>query len=183
MALPAKRFNDDTRDALLTYIQNGGDSSGIVLSEKHAKQLDRIRFADEKIRERRYTKDQIAQFIIGKFGVCRDTAYKAIVYAEYIYSSSYPLNKKYEIQIRIEFLKKKINDAYTDKDALTASQLEKQLREYIKMYPDYQPPRSPKNITFVINGDLHQTNNVLNLDQAISESDELIKQLEEREDY
>ena len=183
MALPAKRFNDETIDSLTRYLQAGGEDSGIMLSDKQLVLLDRIRFADEKIRENKYKREDIANFIKSKYGICRDTAFKDIVIAEAVFSSSYPLNKKNEIQLRVEYLKKKINDAYIDKDVFNAVGLEKQLREYLKMYPDYAPPRSPKNITYIINGDIHQTQNNLTVLQAADDAEALIKKLEENDDY
>ena len=183
MGLPAKRFNDETIDTLTRYLQAGGEDSGILLSEKQLVILDRARYADEKIRENKYKREDIANFLKSKYGICRDTAFKDIVIAENIFSSSYPLNKKNFIGIRIEFLMKKINDAYIDKDVFNAVGLEKQLREWVKMYPDYTPPRSPKNITYVINGDIHQTQNNLTIEKAAADADVLLKHLEENDDY
>ena len=183
MALPAKRFNDDTIDALTRYLQAGGEDSGIELTDKQLEILDRARYADEKQRENKYKREEIANFLKSKYGICRDTAFKSIVIAENIFSSSYPLNKKNFIGLRIEFLQKRINDCYIDKDIFNAVGLEKQLREYIKMYPDYSPPRSPKNIHYHINGDLHQTQNNLTIQQAADAADALIRHLEENDDY
>ena len=183
MELAPKRYNNDTIEALLGYLQNGGDSSGIELSDKHKDIMQRLRYADEKLRENRYNREDVANFIKGKFRVCRDTAFKDIVMAEKVFSSTYPLNKKYEIGARIEFLKKKINDAFIDKDVMSAATLEKVLQKYYDLYPDYVEPRSPKNITFVINGDIHTTNNNLTLNQVIEEADNLIELLEKKDDY
>lgn len=183
MASVPKRFNDDTIDSLTRYLQAGGDDSGVELSEKQLEILDRARFADEKLRENKYKREDIANFIKAKYLVSRDTAFKAIVIAENLFSSSYPLNKKFMIGQRIEFLQKKINDCYFDKDVFNAAALEKQLREYIKMYPDFTPPRSPKNITYIINGDIHQTQNNLTVEQASEIAEELLIKLENKEDY
>jgi len=184
MELQTKRFNDETIETLTRFIQSGGDSSGIELLDSHKKILDRIRFADEKIRESngKYKREDIAGFIRGKFEVCRDTAYKDIVMAEAIFSSSYPLNKKYEIQARIELLKKKIWDCYIAKDFFNAAQLEKVLYNYYKIYPDEVPKRSPKNIYYIIqNNNVHVTN--LTLEQAAQEAEFLAIELEKKEDY
>jgi len=183
MGLPAKRFNDDTIDSLTRYLQAGGDDGGVVLTEEQEKILDRARYADEKMRENKYKREEIANFLKAKYFISRDTAFKAIVIAESLFSSSYPLNKKYIIGARIEFLQKKINDCYVDEDVFNAAALEKQLREYIKMYPDFTPPRSPKNITYIISGDMHQTQNHLTIEKAAADAELLLKHLEENEDY
>ena len=178
-----KRIGDESLDRLTRYLQAGGDGSGVLVTEKDLVILDRARYADEKIRENKYKREEIANFIKAKYSISRDTAFKCIVIAESLFSSAYPLNKKNIIGLRIELLIKKINDAYIDKDVFNAVGLEKQLREYIKMYPDYTPPRSPKNITYVIGGDLHQTQNNLTIQQATDAADALIKHLEENDDY
>lgn len=180
MGLPAKRFNEETIDALTLFLELGGEAE---LSDKHKEILERIRYADEILRQQRHKREEVATFIKNKFGISRDTAYRDIVIAEKVFSSSTPLNKKYEVQLRIELLKKQINNCYTDKDVFNAAQLEKVLQKYYDMYPDYKEPRSPKNITFVINGGIHQTNNNLTLAQAEAKTDDLIKLLEEKDDY
>ena len=181
--LQKKRFNDDTREQIITWLQAGGDSNkeGLIITDKQLELLDRWRYADEKIRESKFRREQIAGFICSKYNVSRDTAYKDIVNAEYIFSSSYPLNKKYWIQLRIEYLQKKINDAYIDRDGFTASRLEKELREYIKMYPEQIERKSPKTIVFNIQNNLLQTNQTA--DTAFREADDIIKQLEQKDDY
>ena len=183
MALTRKRYNAETIETLTRFLQNGGDEGGIPLSDKHSELLDRARYADEKLRENKLKREEIANCLKTKYGISRDVAFKDIVTAESIFSSCYPLNKKYLVGLRIEFLQKKIDDCYIDKDTFNAVGLEKQLREYIKMYPDFEPPRSPKNITYVFNVDLHQTQNNLTIEQATAAADKLIKVLETKEDY
>ncbi len=183
MASPRKRFNTDSVETLQRYLQTGGIEGGIELTAKQEELLDRARFADELLRKNEYKREEIANVIKVKYGISRDVAFNAIVTAESLFSSCYPLNKKYLVGSRIEFLQKKIEDCYIDKDVFNAVGLEKQLREYIKMYPDFEPPRSPKNITYVFNGDLHQTQNNLSVEQATEAADNLIKILESKEDY
>ena len=181
MNLPKKRFSDSSREDILTYFESGGEESGIQLTDKQKDLIERWRFADEKIRENKYKREQIANFITNKFGVCRDTAYKDMVNAEYVFSSSFPLNKRYLIGSRIEFLQRKINDAFSDKEYEVAARLELVLQKYIKDYPDYVPPRSPKIINLVIN----QNNFNLNItaEEALEGSADIIKLLENNEDY
>jgi hypothetical protein len=181
MELQRRRFNQDLIQTLTDYIQQGGDSSGIELTEKDNEVLDRVRFADEKIRENKFSRELIAKSLIGKYNICRDTAYKMIIMAEHIFSSSYPLNKNAEIERRIEFLKKVINDCIIDKDFLAASNFEKSLQKYIDMYKDVTPKRSPKTIVYNIQNNIHQTN--VTVEQAMEETEGVLKLLENREDY
>jgi hypothetical protein len=181
MELQRRRFNDDLIQTFIDYFQQGGKSSGIELSAKDSEILERVRFADEKIRERRHSREQISKFIIGHFSVCRDTAYKDIIMAESVFSSSFPLNKQSLIAARIEFLQKKIDECYIDKEFIAAGILEKNLQKYIEMYKDYQAPRSPKTIVYNIQNNIHQTNTTV--DQAVEEVEALILELEKKEDY
>ena len=182
-ALTKKRFSDTTRDDIIAYLEAGGDSNthGIVLTDKQTALLDRWRYADEKLRENKYKREKIAELIIGRWNVSRDTAWRDIVNAEYVLCSCYPLTKKYEIQRRIEFLKEEIYNAKLDKDRDNISKLEKVLMEYYKLYPEASRKQSPKTIIFNIQNNLLVVEKTA--EQACAESDELIKLLEENDDY
>ena len=81
----------------------------------------------------------------------------------------------------MEFLAKAINKAYTDDDYESVARLEKEYREYLKMYPDTKQKRSPKTINFIMQNNLMQS--VLDPRQALITADEIIKRIEENEDY
>lgn len=183
MELQKTRFNDANREDILNYLLQGGDSSEIILSDKQNELLKRWRFADEKLSENKYRREQVAQFIMATYKVSRDTAYKDIVNAQYVFSSSYPLNKQHLIALRIEYLQKKITDAYLDKDGLVAAKLEKELREYIKMYNDYVAPRTPKKINYIFQQNILQTKEPLTAEEAFTEADEILKELEDKDDF
>lgn len=189
MDLQKTRFNDETREEIQYYISQGGRSSGIELSEKKLAILERWRYADERLRENKYTREQIAKFIIGKFEVCRDTAYRDIVNAEHVFASTAPLNKKYETQKRIEFLIAKINECYLRREYLIASILEKTLQKYIEKYPDAVIPHSPKTIIYKIVQNNVQNNVTVDYsklaadaEDAFDATDEILKQLEGKDD-
>lgn len=183
MELAKTRFSDTNRDDIVRYLEAGGNNNteGLILSDKQMELYHRWQFAAEKIREQKYKREQIAQFIIGAYGVSRDTAYRDIVNAEYVFAASYPLNKQFLIQNRIEFLQKKINDAFIDKDYASAAKLEKELREYIDMYPESKPIRAPKTINFIIQNNLIVTQ--LTADQAFAEAEVVIKELEGKDEF
>lgn len=183
MDLPKKRYNEEGRDEIINFLAGGGEGSGIELSEKQKELLDRWRYADEKIRENKYKREQISNFIIARYHVSRDTAFKDIVNAEYVFSSSYPLNKQYLIGLRIELLQKKINECYLNNDAFVASKLEKELREYIKMYNDYVAPKSPKKIIYNFQQNIFETKQPMTADEAFEEADVILKELEDKDDF
>jgi hypothetical protein len=176
-----QRFSDTNREDLLTYLEQGGPESGIELTPKQAELLDRYKYADQLIRSGKYKRDTVANMIIAKCEVSRDTAYKDIINAEYLFSSSYPLNKRYLIGLRIELLQKQIRRAFVIKDYMAAAQLEKVLQKYIADYPDFLPPRAPKQIV------LNIQNNILNTDmtaeQAFTMAADIAKRLEGNDDY
>lgn len=177
-----ERLASDNRDTILRYLENGGDDDVIVLSDLQKKLLDRWRFADEKIREKKYKRETIANFIMAKYQVTRDTAFRDMVSAEYVFSSSAPLNKKYWVGMRIEYLQGKINECYLLKDRMSAAQLEKVMQKYLEMYPDYSAPKSPKNIIFNFNG-VKKSDESLTVDAAFEVVDDIIKKLENNDDY
>lgn len=182
MSTPAIQMNErlDNRDAILQYISVGGEGT---LTELQQKLLDRYSYADELIRKNigKVKRDQIATMIMGRWNVSKPTAYLDIVNAEYIFCSSTPLNKKYTIQRRIEFLEEKIRDASITNNFDAIAKLEKVLSNYIEMYPDYEGPKSPKTVIFNI------TNNTLNVgemsaEDAFNEADDSLKELEDSYD-
>src|SRR4051812_25635106 len=177
-----KKSDDTNRDAIMYYYQAGGSSNeeGLILTEKQQQLSDRWLFAAAKIREMKYSQEQVAKFIMGSFDVGRDTAYRDIVNAQYVFAASYPINKNFLIQSRIEFLIKKINDAYVDNDlngSIKATKLEKELRGYIEMYKEVAPRRSPKIINFIIQNNLIATTQTA--EQSFHQADDIIKHLEE----
>src|SRR5205085_3059250 len=119
-------------DIIEAYMIAGGE--GISLSPHQEGILDRLRFADEKIRQGqgRFKRDEIAGMIRMKYGISRDTAYRDIVNAERVFSSSYPLNKQYEIGCQIEEFKKLIRLASSESDWKAVAMLGKVLVELYK---------------------------------------------------
>lgn len=140
----------DNRDAVLAFLETDGE---VVLTEEQKKMLDRWTFADEMIRSKTglLRREEIATIIKNKFDVSRVTAFKYMKDAEIIFSSSNPLNKKYLIQQRIEFLQRQIKSASDEEDYSAVASLEKVLCNYIEQYPDYTNDKAKK--TFIFNID------------------------------
>src|SRR5436190_5584957 len=94
------------------------DEGTVPLTDKQKELLKRWEYADELIRRNEMRRETIAKLIMVKFKnaegkpLSRVTAYQDIVNAENVFASSTPLNKKYRIQLRIEFLEMKINELY-----------------------------------------------------------------------
>jgi hypothetical protein len=189
-----QRFIDGNREVIQRYIDAGGE--GVELNEIQQRLLDRWRFADELIRQSFFGKYQlredIANAIRSKFDVSRDTAYKDIVNAEHVFSSSAPLNKKYFIQRRIEWIchiiseltkpierkneKGDVIDTYIDEDkSAIAAKYEAILQKYVAIYPDYVPMRSPKTIIYNIQQNLLTTG--ITTEEAFTDADVIITQL------
>lgn len=188
-----QRYSDENREVIERYLQTGGEEA--VLNELQQKLLERWRYADELIRKNVYKREEITNRIISKFGVSRDTAFRDIVNAEFVFSSSAPLNKKYLIGLRIEYLQQlqknllyhkndkgeveMVNDAEIYE---VIARIEIVIQKYIDKYPDFTPPRSPKNINYIIqNNNLNVTS--ITVEQANENFDKVLKQLEDNDDY
>ena len=166
----------DNRDVILQYISTGGEG---VLTELQKTLFDRWCYADELIRKNigKKKRDELADLIKGRWQISKPTAYSDIVNAEYVFCSSTPLNKKYFIQRRIEFLEEQIRDCAITKNYDGIAKLEKILCNYVSIYPEYEGPKSPKTVIFNI------TNNNLmvgdmSAEEAFNEADESLKELE-----
>ncbi len=144
---------DANRDTIRLYLQS--EPGSVQLTDKQKELLARWSYADETIRSTEVRKREvIAQMIMNKFTVSKQTAYQDIVNAEDVFSSSTPLNKKYRVQLRIEFLETKIDELYEAKEYIAAVMLEKTLQKFYQDYPDITPPRSPKNIVFNVQNNI-----------------------------
>lgn len=140
------RFRDEHVDAIREHIISGGEAS---LSPLQQRLLERWRFADEQIRDGKLKRSDIAKLIIDKFQVSRDTAFRDLVNAENVFSSSFPMNKKYQIGLLIEEYTQHIKVAALGKDWKAVAALGKTVAEFWKAYPDTVPAESPK--TFIFN--------------------------------
>lgn len=106
-----KLKGDSNRETIELYLV--ADEGSVELNEVQKKLLKRWEYADELIRMKEIRgRETIAQLIMRMFHVSRTTAYQDIVNAESVFASSTPLNKKYRIGNRIEFLEKKIDELY-----------------------------------------------------------------------
>lgn len=187
----SQRFIDTNREAIQRFVEAGGEN--VELNDIQQKLLDRWRYADNLIREsffgRYKLREDIATAIMVKFEVARDTAFRDIVNAEAVFSSSAPLNKKYWIHRRIEWIcdiiSKLTAPVLNDKgevlveidpeNAAMAAKWESMLQKYIEKYPDLQPKRSPKTIVYNIQNNILATG--LTVDEAVQEADVIIKQI------
>lgn len=89
------------------------EEGSVQLDDTQKELLRRWEYADELIRKNEMRRETIAKLIMLKFKpLSRTTAYQDIVNAEAVFASSTPLNKKYRVQLRIEFLEMKISELY-----------------------------------------------------------------------
>lgn len=194
------RFLSENRDTILAYVESGGDESMIQLNDVQKVMLERWRFADELIRKggEYFLRENVALRIMDKFSVSRDTAYKDIVSAEHVFYSSAPLNKKYWIQRRVEYIQRIIDNLCTlvedkgeegkvywmgDADKFeVAARWEAVLQKYIDKFPEFMAPRSPKKIVYNIMNNI-LVNNSTTIQDADVKFETVLKRLEESEDY
>lgn len=144
---------DSNRETIELYLVS--EPGEVSLTDKQEELLKRWEYADELIRKNECKREVIAQLIMRRFAVGRATAFQDIVNAERVFASSTPLNKKYRIGLRIEYLERKIQEFYDsdDKDKMImAGMLEARLVKYYDLYPDITPAKSPKTINFIIQG-------------------------------
>lgn len=96
------------------------------------------------------TKDIVIK-LMETYGVERATAMNDIGNAEALYGYSTPLNKRYRIGARIEYIEEKIDTLYNAKEYVAAAMLEKSLASYYDMYPELKKQEAPRNFTFIYN--------------------------------
>lgn len=143
---------DTNLEAIKSYIIT--DGAAIQLTEDQQRQKMIIDFTDEQIRTKQglLNRYAIASIISNRFDITIRSAQKYITLAEDIYSSSNPLNKKYKIQLRIEFCEKMAEICVQKEDYKAAAMYEKTIQEYIKLYPEVKVSRSKRITQYVLPG-------------------------------
>lgn len=144
LALLKTNKADDNWEVIEQYLIAGG--IGVHLTPLQERMLERWQFIDEKMRQAKYRKYEIWGMVKSRFGVSIDTARRDMAGAELVFSSSSPLNKKYRIGVRIEFIERQISLAAASNDFKAVAMLESTLQKYYDIYPDAPPARSPKTI-------------------------------------
>jgi hypothetical protein len=198
------RNKSENRDAILAFVECGGDQTLIELNEVQNRMLIRWRAADELIRKggEYFLRENVVKKLMFEFSISRDTAYQDVVSAEHVFSSSAPLNKRYWIQRRVEYLQQIIDKLVQgntesevdengknivtwtgDADAMeVAAKWESVLQKYIDKFPDFIPARSPKKIIYNIQNNL-LVNNTTTVMEANEKYEQVLKHLEEHDDY
>lgn len=147
----ARTLKPDTNlEIIRAYIIAEGD--GITLNEEQEKLKKIIDFTDEQIRSKQgqLKRYEIARIIALRFELTTRTAQRYITLAEDLYSSSAPLNKKYKIQLRIEFCEQQQQIAMLQDNHDAVVLYERCIQKYIEMYPELKITRSKRMQTFIL---------------------------------
>jgi hypothetical protein len=162
----SRKLRPDTNlEVIRAYIIAEGE--GIQLNEEQEEQKMIIDFTDEQIRSKQgqLKRFEIARIISNRFQLTTRTAQRYITLAEELYSSSAPLNKKYKIQLRIEFCEQQQQIAMLQNEHDAVVMYERCIQKYIEMYPEVKVTRKQRIQTFVLPGSMAQ--NTLSVEDAI----------------
>ena len=162
---------DTNLEAIKSYIIT--DGAAIQLTEDQQRQKMIIDFTDEQIRTKQglLNRYAIASIISNRFEITIRSAQKYITLAEDLYSSSNPLNKKYKIQLRIEFCEKMAEICVQEKDYKAAASFEKTIQEYIKLYPEVKITRTKRITQYILPGATTDGTTVIEAMEILSSSD------------
>lgn len=159
------------------YLISGGES--FELTEHQKQMYERWVHIDERLKSAKFRRFEIINEVSVRFNVSKETAKRDMVGCEMVFSSSYPLNKKYQIGVRINFLERMINLAAASNDFKSVEGLEKTLAKYYEMYPDSFQRRSPKKLVYKLTQTIINNNTVesvedaeLIIDEELSKSDD-----------
>lgn len=159
--LAAQRASWSHVDAIIAHLTSDGS---VTLQPVEQEILTRVTFADELIRECKWSTPHIRRLLMQRFNISRETAARDIADAENIFSSSTPLNKQYRIAIRIERVEHNIRLAEEADDLGTVAKLEAVLAKYLEMYPETKPSKRPQVILFDVPASV--TEEVMDLGEA-----------------
>lgn len=165
-ALLKTNKTDENWEVIEQYVIAGGE--GVPLTDLQRRMYERWVFIDEKLRQNRFRRYEIWNAVKLHFGVSIETAKRDMVGAEMVFSATAPLNTKYKIATRIEFIERQISRAAAENDYTSVAKLEAILQKYLENYPDSTAPRSPKKIVMQL------TQNIIQGEMMSTEEAELI---------
>jgi len=124
----------------------------VVLSADQEALLLRIQFADQHLRERKHTRDDIVALIVGRFGVSRWRAEQDITDAHKAFGATRKLNKTYMLSHHIDTIERQIQMAMDAKDIKSLPRLNDNLTAAINALPDSVDDKdaAPVRIVFVV---------------------------------
>lgn len=136
-------------EAIRVFVASGGEGTELTTQQRDLK--EKIEFADEQIRSKNgfMRREAIANIIRLRFSCSRDTAFRYMRFAEELYCSSNPLNKKYAILLRIEVCEQRASDAAFLGDHKAAAMYESCIAKYMAMYPDASRERMRRKQIFI----------------------------------
>jgi hypothetical protein len=166
----------------LEAVQRYIHTQDISLNTAQESLLHRLQFADEKIRSRKHTRDEIITALRTRFGVSQYRAERDITEAHSIFGQTRRLNKNYLMAQHLEDVARhiklaesakrldllpKLNDNYTY--ALNSLPTDNELNKH-----------APAKIIFIIKGD---TDKQKTHDELLAEVDALLKKTTPNGDY
>lgn len=149
----AKAIDKSSFDLIRTKLFDEEEGHLVQLNHKQQEMMDRWNFVIEmRTCEQLQTKDIVLK-LMENYGVERATAFNDIGNAEALFGYSTPLNKRYRIGARINYLEEKIAMMYEKEEFKAAAMLESSLQKYYNDYPELKAPTRPTKFTFQFNGD------------------------------
>lgn len=125
----------------------------IILNDRQQAQMERWNYVIElRTCDMLHTKDIIVR-LMENFGIERATAFNDIGNAEALFGYSTPLNKRYRIGARINYLEEKIGDLYEKGEYKACAMMESTLQKYYNDYPELKKQDRPTKFNFIYNGD------------------------------
>ncbi len=140
-------------DNIIAFLASDG---AITLTHGEREIYERIVFADEMLRQCAHSRGDIRNMIMQRFAVSRETASRDLVDAEFIFSSTAPMNKRYKIGVRIEATEQHIKAAKDALDWGAVAKLEAVLAKYLEIYPDVKKAKRPQLLMFVVPQDVKE---------------------------
>ncbi len=125
------------------------DGDLVQLTQKQSEMMERWNYAIELRTCQQLTTKDIIPMMMMKFGVERTTAFNDLGYAEALFGYSTPLNKRYRIGARIDYLEDKIKLCYEKEEYKAAAILESCLLKYYEEYPELKKQETPRTLNFV----------------------------------
>ncbi len=155
----------------------------IVLTDEQQELLQRINYADEKLRARVHSREEIINAIINRFGCSRWRADQDITDAHKLFGTTRKVNKNYVLNRHIENIENQISIFTKAKQYALIPKLNENLTNAVNSLPAdlIDAQSSPTTIIFIVKAP--DNNKKKTVEELLQEAEAITKQTPDPDEY
>jgi hypothetical protein len=171
--LPARSKNvpKSHLEAVLRFVKE----KDIILNPEQERYMQRILYADELIRSRKYTRQQVINMIVTRFDVSKWRADEDVTDTHKVFGATRKISKGYILSFHLDDIQEQILLAKQARRLDLLPKLNDNLTYALNSLPpeEKESDRAPAKIVFIIKD---RSNKTMDVDAILAEAEKLIKQ-------